>query len=353
MELGASRVLITGALGWLGRGLLSALEHGLPEVPALATPPANLDVRALILPSEDPALLHQFAPGATPVVGDLRSPADCARLCADAEGAVLFHLAGVIHPSRRSDLYAVNTHGMHNLIAAAEKAGVRRLVVVSSNSPCGVNPHREHRFDESAPFVPYMHYGRSKMLMEQAVHGAQRRGRLETVILRPTWFYGPFQPPRQTLFFKMVRDGGAPIVGGGEARRSMAYIDNTCQALLLAASSEAAVGNTYWIADERPYSMNEIVDVIERLLETEFGQTCAHRRLRLPGIVSDVARVVDAGIQGLGLYHQKIHVLSEMNCTIACSVDKAKAELGYRPTVSLEEGMRRSLRWVADRGGLQ
>jgi nucleoside-diphosphate-sugar epimerase len=117
--------------------------------------------------------------------------------------------------------------------------------------------------------------------------------------------------------------------------------------------SESANGQIYWIADERPYSMNEIVDTVERLLETEFKQTCTHSRTRLPSAVSEVAWVIDKTLQGLGLYHQKFHVLSEMNKTIACSVERAKAELGYRPTTSLEEGMRQSLRWIwQNQGGL-
>ena len=95
--------------------------------------------------------------------------------------------------------------------------------------------------------------------------------------------------------------------------------------------------------------MNEIVDTIERLLETEFGQKCSHKRIRLPGFASEVAFVADALLQRLGLYQQKIHVLSEMNKTIACSVEKAKRELGYRPTIALEEGMRRSLAEVFSR----
>jgi nucleoside-diphosphate-sugar epimerase len=47
----------------------------------------------------------------------------------------------------------------------------------------------------------------------------------------------------------------------------------------------------------------------------------------------------------MGIYHQKIHVLSEMNKTIACTIAKAERELGYRPEVELEEGMRRSIAW--------
>src|SRR5712664_1244128 len=60
----------------------------------------------------------------------------------------------------------------------------------------------------------------------------------------------------------------------------MSYIDNTCQALLLAERSAAARGRLYWVADRRPYTMNEIVDTVERLLEHEFGMTEAPVRDR-------------------------------------------------------------------------
>jgi nucleoside-diphosphate-sugar epimerase len=195
-----------------------------------------------------------------------------------------------------------------------------------------------------------MGYGRAKMLMEEIVHEYQSQGGLETVIIRPPWFYGPDQPLRQTLFFKMIKNGQVPIIGDGENRRSMAYVDNICQGLLLCEQRSAANGQTYWIADRRPYTMNEIVDTVEHLLETEFGMQVAHKRLRLPNVVGDIAWLCDRMLQGIGLYNQKIHVLSEMNKTIACSCAKAQKELRYDPKIELEEGMRRSIRWCLERG---
>jgi nucleoside-diphosphate-sugar epimerase len=333
--------LVTGAAGWLGSRLAGSLLSG--------TPAPFARIRCLVLPGQ--AVLGLPASAQVELVeGDLRRAADCARFCENAEGAVLFHTAGIIHPKRVREFYDINRDGTIHLLDAAIQARVRRAVVVSSNSPCGCNPHPDHLFDESSPYHPYMHYGRSKMEMELAVQEQQRSGRIETVIIRAPWFYGPNQPPRQTLFFQMIRDGRGPIVGDGENLRSMAYIDNLCQGLQLAAEVERANGQTYWIADERPYSMNEILDTVERLLETEFGQKCAHRRLRMPGFASSVAYALDKTLQALGLYHQKIHVLSEMNKTIACSVTKAEKELGYRPAVALEEGMRRSLQWCVEQG---
>lgn len=336
-------VIVTGAAGWLGRRLVDVLANGLPGHPELER---ARRVRALVLPGEETV----GSDTVEVVRGDLRERATCDALLAGARGATLYHTAGVIHPRRVRDFFSINVEGARTLLDAAAEAGVRRAVMVSSNSPVGANPSPEHRFDEDSPYHPYLGYGRSKMQMELVAREAHARGRLETVLIRPPWFYGPYQPPRQTLFFEMIRDGKGPVVGGGENRRSMAYLDNLCQGLLLAAMTPRAAGRTYWIADDEPYTMNRVLDTVERLLEGEFGIPCAHRRLRLPGLASKVAYLMDATLQSLGLYHQKLHVLSEMNQTIACSIERAKAELGYRPDVALEEGMRRSLAWCIDQG---
>jgi nucleoside-diphosphate-sugar epimerase len=347
----STTAVVTGGSGWLGTRLLLALTHGLADVPQLGDPDPALRVRALALSDADAASVAAHSERIEAVRGDLRDASSLDALCAGAEGGVLFHCAGIVHPVRRTrEFREVNVEGTRAMLEAAVRAGVRRAVVMSSNSPTGLNPNREHRFDEHSPYHPYMGYGRSKMEMEQLVAAVQEDGRIETVVVRAPWFYGPSQPARQTEFFSMIRRGAAPIVGGGENLRSMAYLDNLAQGMLLCAHDPAANGQTYWIADERPYSMNEIIDTIERLLEEEFGLEVAHRRLRLPGMFSELARLVDWTIQSAGLYQQKIHVLSEMNKDIACSIAKAKRELGYEPRVALEEGMRRSIRWCQDEG---
>jgi len=337
-----NRILITGALGWLGSRLVETIVGDSQE----------LQLRCLVLPGQDTTPLRRVSDRIEVVTGDIQNPQDCARFCQGMSGAVLFHTAGIIHPRRVAEFFSINVAGTKNLLDAAVKSDVRRAVVVSSNSPCGCNPHPDHLFDESSPYRPYMNYGRSKMLMELDVNALAeaQRGKFETVIIRAPWFYGPNQPPRQTLFFKMIREGKMPIVGTGENLRSMAYVDNLCQGLRLASTVAGAAGQTYWIADRRPYSMNEIVDTVERLLETEFGRKCVHKRMRLPGLASEIAFCADKALQAVGVYHQKIHVLSEMNKSIACSVARAERELGYRPEVELEEGMRRSLAWCAENG---
>jgi nucleoside-diphosphate-sugar epimerase len=339
--------LITGATGWLGRRLIRAL---LNERKILSGLKSRNRIRCLVLPGQKVPTLSP-AEEVEIVEGDLRDPASLKVFCRKAEGATLFHCAGVIHPALFSgEFFEVNVKGTRHLLQEAEAAQIRRAIVVSSNSPAGNNPRRDHMFDEGSPYNPYMKYGRSKMLMEKVVKEFQALNGLETVIIRATWFYGPEHPRHLTTFFRMIRRGMAPIVGDGENLRSMTYIDNLCQALLLCEKVPAANGEIYWVADRRPYSMNEIIQTIESLMNHELGLTVAHRRLRLPSWASDVAWLADKLIQNMGFYHQKIHVLSEMNKNIVCNIGKAKRDLGYIPEIDLEEGMRRSLQWCQSQG---
>jgi len=228
----------------------------------------------------------------------------------------------------------------------AIKNKVKRIIVVSSNSPVGVNNNINSKFDENSPYAPYMEYGKTKMKMEQLIQNSFNKGEIETVIIRPCWFYGPGQPDRQSLFFQMIRNGKAPIVGDGENKRSMSYIENITQGLIRSALYEKAKGQIYWIADEKPYSMNQIIDTIENLLENEFKLKVHHKRMKLPNFISKMAYGIDWSMQKVGLYQQKIHVLSEMNKTIACSIEKAQRELEYKPKFSLREGMKKSISWA-------
>ena len=328
-----ARVLVTGAAGWLGSELVRQLLTAGDE-PKCLVPPGKR--------AELPPKITKLA-----VEGDVRSDSNCAAFC-EGGGDVLFHCAGVIHPRRVHEFREVNVAGTIRLLAAAMRASVRRAVVVSSNSPCGCNPHPGHIFDEDSPYEPYLGYGRSKMEMEQEVLSGG--GAIERVLVRAPWFYGPGQPPRQSLFFRMIREGRVPVIGCGENMRSMAYVPELAEGLRLAGQAPGAAGRLYWMADERPYSWNEIIQTISDVLEKDFKLQVRRRTLRLPELVGAAAYAADLTLQALGLYNQKIHVLSEIGRDIACSIGRAKAELGFAPKVGLREGMRRSIDWCLRAG---
>ena len=331
--------VVTGAAGWLGRALVhrfaSAAER--PQLRLLVRD----DSERVLVPERD---------GIEIVVGDVADRTVVDRLFDSVTGDVdVIHTAGIIHPSKVSEFFAVNTEGARTMIAAASAAGVRRFVHVSSNSPFGTNPHPTDTFRADEPYHPYYGYGRSKMLAEQAVLDAVAAGRIEATIVRPPWFYGPFQPARQTTFLRMVRNGKFPVIAGGKQRRSMVYVDNLVDGLLAAELTEAAAGRAYWIADARAYEVIEIVQTVGRALRDE-GFSVKDGALRLPAIAGKVAELGDRLIQRAGRYQQQLHVLGEMDKTIACDITAATADLGYSPAVELYGGMRTSIRWCVEHG---
>jgi nucleoside-diphosphate-sugar epimerase len=338
---------VTGATGWLGRRVVRALIQGHAEMGPVGA--GGRKVHMLAAPGErcdDLAAL-----GAEIFSGDIRDAAAMRSFLAKSEGATVLHLAGLIPPAGRTrDFMDVNLGGTRNIVEAAP--GARRVVVMSSNSPIGASHNPHEVFDEESPYHPYMGYGRSKQAAELWMRAriAARQGPALTIVRAP-WFYGPEQPARQTLFFSMIRDGKFPLMGKGENRRSLGYVDSLAYGILLAAEAEIAAGRIYWLADERPYPMYEIIDTVRAVLRDDFGFQVKPDTIHAPAVIADLARVADGGLQALGLYHQKIHVLSEMNLTIACSIERAKKELGYRPLTDLREGMRRSIAWVLDHGG--
>lgn len=333
-------VVVTGASGWLGRALLAHLLT-LESRPRIVAGVRGADEAAL--------LRRDLGEDLDIVDSDLTAPGGAARLFAGLDGRIdLVHTAGVIHPRRVADFDRVNVGGTRAVIDAARDHGVGRFVHISSNSPFGVNPTRRDLFGEHEPYHPYLGYGESKMRAERLVLEAAAAG-LDAVILRPPWFYGPWQPPRQTTFFRLVRTGRFPIIGDGHQQRSMVYVDNLVGGVMAALDAPDVAGRAYWIADERPYEIAEIVSTVKRVLAEE-GYTVAARQLRIPGVVGVGAERADRLLQAAGIYHQQIHVLGELRHTIAARIDAARRDLGYRPTIGLEAGMRASVRWCRERG---
>jgi nucleoside-diphosphate-sugar epimerase len=331
-------MVITGAAGWLGQNLVREVA------------PQRAVVRCLVQTGEEASLLSLVAPSVQPVVGDVRDPTALDALFDGTAGATVVHAAAIIHPLHRvQELHDVNVGGTQLVLDRARRAGSGRVVHISSNSPFGANPAPDHRFTETSPLNPYLGYGRSKADAEGLVATAQQRGDLETVVLRPPWFYGPFQPARQTQWFRTLRRGRFPLVGDGTNRRSMVFTGNLVHGILRAEVAAKAPGQAYWIADGDPRDMRSILATVREALAAE-GLPVSGGQLRLPRLAGVVAEQLDTFLQGRGRYVQALHVLGELKDTIACDISLAREEIGYDPPTDLLTGMRASIRWCLERG---
>lgn len=340
-----AELFVTGGDGWLGRNFLEALRAETYEPSSLAARYKKINVLSL----SDQVVEGNFE--AQQSFGDIRDKNVRSEFLSGCEGGTLINIAGVIHPKFFSrELWQVNNLAISSLAKLAFQKGMKKAVFLSSNSVCGFNNDELPIFDECSPIDPYMKYGASKSALENNLAEISNEfPDCQVIVIRSPWFYGPFQPKRQTRFFQLIKNGSFPIFGDGTHRRSMVYTENLVHGLFQSLDYETTGFEIFWIADERPYSWNEIIATVQNIFRGDYGFDVKQARY-LPKIIPDIARYIDGTVQNIGLYNQNIHVLSEMNLDIVCSIEKAKKVLGYRPRVEIKEGMKRSINWCIENG---
>lgn len=322
-------VLVTGAPGWLGSRLVERLVAD------------GRRVRCLVQPGVDASLLRTLE--VETVEGDVR---DADAVTAAARGVEsVFHCAAALRPRRIREFYDVIVGGTEQMLAASRSADVRRFLYISTKDVAGHNRDPRVPFTEEDRPRPGSAYARSKWLAEQAVNRYHRDCGLPTVILRPATIYGPGHGQRTSSVIQMVANGRVPIFGDGQQYRSLSYIDNLVDGLLLAeAAPQTVVGQTYFLADRHPYTVIEVVQAIAETLGTSL-----HVR-RLPVALGHAGLVAGAFLTRLGFYSEMLYITGELIRHKVCSIAKAERELGYAPTVELREGMQRAVEWCRAQG---
>ena len=334
-------ILITGSNGWLGSNLIKLILENKTEKWGLK----KQKIIAFVEKKSNYNFLNKYKSNDLEIFeGDLTSLEELNKFMSKSDNSILIHTAGVIHPKKYKDFKKINFEVVKNIVQNLKKFSIKKSIFISSNSVMGFNKNNVEPFYENTKPTPYLGYGLSKKLMEDEVRKYMDNNNIS--IIRTPWFYGLNQPSRQIEFLNMIRNNRFPIIGNGNNLRSMVYIDNLIQGISRVASNEISRGQTYWIADESPYTMNTILKTIKNIYRENYRINIPDKNLRLPNFVSKIARIIDICLQFVGLYNTKIHVLGEMNMNIFCSINKAKKDLKYMPEFSLKEGMKKSIREI-------
>jgi nucleoside-diphosphate-sugar epimerase len=315
------RVFVTGGSGFLGRALIAALRERGCEVRALARSSAAADaVRGA---------------GATPVAGDLD---DERALREGMQGCdVVHHAAAKVELwGRREDFLRITVGGTERVIAAARAAGVRRLVHVSTEAVlAGGRPLVGADESWPLPARPLGIYPLSKGLAEQRALAANGPD-LATVVVRPRFIWGRGDSVLLPGLIAAMKSGAWFWFGGGRHRSSTCHVRNVCAGTLLAAEKGRG-GEIYFLTDGEPVEFREFVT---RLVRTQGVEPPARE---LPLWVGDALAAGGEAVWGaLRLRGQPPLVRTAMVLffrEVTVRDAKARSELGYRPVVSIEEGL--------------
>ncbi|HXH06702.1 MAG TPA: SDR family oxidoreductase [Vicinamibacterales bacterium] len=206
-----------------------------------------------------------------------------------------------------------------NVLVAARDAGVRRVVYAGSSSAYGNLAALPKR--EDMPPAPLSPYALQKLVGEQYARLFWELYGLETVTIRYFNVFGPRQNPSSpysgviSLFIAALVEGRRPtIFGDGEQTRDFTYVANVVDGVLRACTAPQAVGQVINVATGGRVSLNRLFQVLRTLIGAEVEPIYADPR---PGDVRDSQ----------------------------ADISRARALLGYEPTVSFEEGLQRTLEW--------
>jgi nucleoside-diphosphate-sugar epimerase len=336
------RVLVTGASGFIGHHLVTALME------------TDAEIVCLVRPTSDISRLETM--GVSLIEGDVTREASLVSAVSGVD--FVMHLAGATASFNPEFQRLVNEGGTKNIAeACAHSASPPTLIFVSSIAAAGPNPAGRSLKEEDPP-LPVSHYGRSKLAAEEALR--RWAGEMPITIVRPPIVFGEYDRDVFRMF-EIVQQGWHLVPGWRERHYSIIHARDLAQGLILAAErgerlpsgergSEANGRGIYYIAYDTQPSYAELGSLIAEALERR-----GVRIMHVPGfLIWIVGAVSEALSHSRGrpsiINLDKAREASAGSWT--CSSEKAEDQLGFRPQVALSERLRQTGRWYQEAGWL-
>lgn len=316
MNLKNQTVLVTGGGGFIGSRLCERLVQSDATVRAFVRYTSRAEIG--LLRFLEPDILKKVEI----IRGDLR---DFSAVEQASRGVdIVFHLGALIsipysyvHPV---ETVQTNVLGTLNILEACRKSGAK-LVHTSTSEVYGTALRVP--IDEDHPLQGQSPYSASKIGADKLVESYFRSFGLPTVTVRPFNTYGPGQSTRAVIptIITQALAGGVVRLGNLDAIRDFTYLDDTVEGFLLTAQADTWNGETYNLGSGEEISIGAIAALIFRLMGKQAEIQLEKSRLRPEK--SEVLRLISDN-------------------------RKAKLELGWQPTVGMEEGLQRTIRWIGE-----
>lgn len=323
------KLAITGATGFLGQRACEYLQEG--------------DHHVIGLGRNNRKGLELTAAGIPFVQADLSDVEELTRAFKGVE--VVIHSAAKSEPwGQYKDFYQSNVIGTQNVLVAAKKANVKRIIHISTPSLYfRYNSRHFVREDEPIPKKFVNAYAETKFLAEGHVQSAVRQG-VEAIILRPRALFGPRDTTIIPRLIELNGQRGFPLPNKGKTLVDLTYTDNVVRAIELALTApEQCIGEVYNITNGEPV-------YIKVALQQLF--TALHMPMNSKPIPYSILYCLAAILEGghKVFIPDKEPILTRYSASVlgknqTLSIEKARKDLGYAPVISIQEGIERYATW--------
>jgi len=322
------RILVTGGAGFISSHFFDRLREEGHEL-------VSLD---LVEPTWDPGRAEMRR-------GDIRDR-DAVREAMRGCDAVL-HLAAAHHDFgiERPTFFDVNEAGTRVLTEVMDEYGIRRICFFSTVAVFGDAPEPHH---EDAPKAPNSPYGESKLAGEAVLRSWSEKGEgREVLVIRPTVTYGPGNFANMYSLIRQVDSGKFFQVGKGDNIKSLSYVENLVGAVIFLWKRETAPAfDDFNYIDKPDLTSAQITRAVYRSLGKEGP------KLKVPmwfALLAALPFDIVIKLTGRNLPVSSARIKKLFAARTKYESDKLR-QAGYRPPVSIEEGIDRMVKWYQAEG---
>jgi nucleoside-diphosphate-sugar epimerase len=310
-----SRILVTGATGFVGRRLVPALIN------------LGHQVRVAVTKRQDNFQAEQV------IISPIEEHQDWTEALSGIE--VVIHLAARVHimndkaQNPLDEYIKVNSHSTKHIAEQAVKHQVKRFIYISSIKVNGELTQPDSPFTEDCKEAPLDAYGHSKLIAENYLLAMSRQGLLEVVILRPPLVYGPEVKANFLNMMKLVSKKWPLPFRAIQNKRSFVYIDNLVSAIATVVDHPYAANQTYLVADNEALSIGQLLQVV--------GEGMGVKVHLFP----ITKRWLEFVFKSVGLSSLNTRLLESLEV----DTHKIKSQLNWNPPVTTRDGLIKTARW--------
>jgi nucleoside-diphosphate-sugar epimerase len=332
MEWRQESIIVYGGSGFLGGGIVRRL--------------VELGCRRVVCFSRRPAPELQRL-GAEVIRGDIRSRRAVVNAAKGCTGIIhTAAKAGIWGP--RSEYYAINVTGTENVLAACAAHGISPLVYTSSPSVAYSPTGHVENIDEHEPYPDHYlaNYPETKAIAEKKVLGEPNKN-LSAAAIRPHLIWGPGDPHLLPRVILRAASGKLKILGDGHNLVDMTYIDNAIEAHIKAfeflRQSKPPVRKVYFVSDDAPVEIWQWLNsLLAKLNISPVTKNIPFKKAYI------AAGIIEAVFKFLPLAEPPItrFAVGQLAYSHYFNISAAKNELGYKPVISHDKALSRTIEWL-------